>query len=246
MSHRRLHHRHGFTLVELLVVMAIIALLIALLLPALKQAREVAAAAVCLGNLRQLNLANAAYQADHQGYCLAAVSWSPDNPSDKRSWSMDLADYRGDTVAALNDWRRCRPMEEFYDFDDSGNKPNSYALNPHFGMINRNESRNNGYHIWTQFSPGGIGQVMRPRDIGEFKQPGKTPTFFDGKQGNDPPSPYFLSSRFYQPDMRHAPAQTLHAGAANFAYLDGHAEAVPDPGFAQGYGTREEWYVKGF
>lgn len=47
----------GFTLVELLVVMAIIGLLVGLLLPAVQAARESARRAHCLGNLRQLGLA---------------------------------------------------------------------------------------------------------------------------------------------------------------------------------------------
>ena len=43
-------HRRGFTLVELLVVIAIIAVLIALLLPAVQAAREAARRSQCLNN----------------------------------------------------------------------------------------------------------------------------------------------------------------------------------------------------
>jgi prepilin-type N-terminal cleavage/methylation domain-containing protein len=49
--------RTGFTLVELLVVVAIIAILMALLLPALHMAREKAREAKCIGNLKQSGLA---------------------------------------------------------------------------------------------------------------------------------------------------------------------------------------------
>ena len=55
----------GFTIVELLVVVALLAILIGLLLPALGSARQSARRLECMSNMRQLQLANELYAGDH-------------------------------------------------------------------------------------------------------------------------------------------------------------------------------------
>lgn len=65
--------RGGFTLVELLVVVAMIAMLAALLLPALSTAREKGKSAVCQSNLKQLGIAFAMYWNDYNDYLPPAV-----------------------------------------------------------------------------------------------------------------------------------------------------------------------------
>ena len=61
------HRKSAFTLVELLVVVAIIAILLSLLLPALRNARLSAASGRCLSNLHQVGLASNMYTAEFKG-----------------------------------------------------------------------------------------------------------------------------------------------------------------------------------
>ncbi|MDQ3815523.1 MAG: prepilin-type N-terminal cleavage/methylation domain-containing protein [Armatimonadota bacterium] len=60
--------RSGFTLVEILVVLAIIAILAAILLPVMRGAQERAAQAHCAANLQQIGMAVKSYYADHKRY----------------------------------------------------------------------------------------------------------------------------------------------------------------------------------
>lgn len=59
--------KNGFTLMELLVVMAIIGILLAILLPALAKARELSRRASCANNLRQIGLSLKMYAQETPG-----------------------------------------------------------------------------------------------------------------------------------------------------------------------------------
>ncbi len=84
--------RDGFTLVELLMVIAIIAVLASLLLPALQNARASALAIACANNQRQFGVAFASYAGDNRGFLPAlnsGASWAA--RVNKGWWQNSLA-----------------------------------------------------------------------------------------------------------------------------------------------------------
>ena len=70
--------RFAFTLVELLVVLAIVTVLAGLLLPVIGKAREAGRATACLSNLRQLGIALQLYVQDNNNHLPIMRDRSPD------------------------------------------------------------------------------------------------------------------------------------------------------------------------
>lgn len=85
----------GFTLVELLVVLAIVGILIAMLIPAVQSARESSRRTACQNNLRQIGLALANYESVHVKFP-PGKKWSASRSDPKAfdyAWSSMILGY---------------------------------------------------------------------------------------------------------------------------------------------------------
>lgn len=97
---KRVQISRAFTLVELLIVLAIIGLLFQLALPSVQAAREAARRATCANNSRQLGLATLSYEASQRHLPTAGWGWKwlgdPDRAAGKLqpgSWAYQLLPY---------------------------------------------------------------------------------------------------------------------------------------------------------
>ena len=89
----------AFTLVELLVVMAIIALLTGMLIPSIGAARDQSKSLLCLSNLRQLAAAAQVYAADnHDYYPMAIVTQFSSSATITACWDFTTTVAGGQTT----------------------------------------------------------------------------------------------------------------------------------------------------
>ncbi|GIW97823.1 MAG: general secretion pathway protein GspG [Pirellulaceae bacterium] len=85
------HQFRAFTLVELLVVMAVIAIVVGLLLPAINLARASARSAQCQNNLRQMALGLQGFATITNGQlCTGNFDWQNDGAVTEVGWVADL------------------------------------------------------------------------------------------------------------------------------------------------------------
>jgi prepilin-type N-terminal cleavage/methylation domain-containing protein/prepilin-type processing-associated H-X9-DG protein len=85
---RAQHRPCGFTVIELLVVLAILGMLAAVLLPAIQAAREAARRAQCASNLRQLGIAANCHASAKRTFPAGIQQWNFDPPVAYRGISL--------------------------------------------------------------------------------------------------------------------------------------------------------------
>jgi len=164
-----------FTLIELLITVAIIAILAGLLLPALNSARRKAYTVTCIGNLKQIGQINAGYLGDSNDFIVMPGYTSSDSyypgSTPYPSWDISLLSYAGQKNWKTNKTLFCQ--------EDTPDK-NASSIRRSY-VINSNTENNNssftatvaaveaadGRSINADIAPGGkkIIRIKRPSSL---------------------------------------------------------------------------------
>lgn len=213
----------AFTLVELLVVLAIIALLTAILLPALRSARQHARGVICLGNLRQLALAAHSYTTT--GGDRLPIAYYSDHSAPGRvvSFAWDFTTVR--------DWRASSLTTVFPGILWQGGTNAAIQQCPSFdGRDNWLGDPYTGYNYNTSYlGHGEYEAIPAPARLTDVRQPARCALFGDGQYSSG--ANKFMRAPWSNPgdaqfSGRYAGTQGYrHRERTSVAFCDGHAEA---------------------
>jgi prepilin-type N-terminal cleavage/methylation domain-containing protein/prepilin-type processing-associated H-X9-DG protein len=224
--------RGGFTLAELLVVMAVIGILASLLLPALAASRAKARGIICQNNNKQLATGWLMYADDHAqrlaynmggaatrtnlNWAAGVLDWelSPDNTNLAYLTEAALGSYAGKVSSIY----RC-PSDSVRSALQAAagwsSRARSYSMNASVGDAGEISSygfntNNPGY---TQFFK-----------LTSMPAPARIFVFLD--EHPDSISDGYFVNHIYYPEWTRLPA-SWHNGAATFSFADGHTETHP-------------------
>lgn len=190
--------RAAFTLVELMVVVAITASLGGILLTAIGIARGAARRVACLNNLRQVGMAAVAYADEHDGLLPAEGNKGARRPAASPAWFYRLPPYLG--MADVNRRNSVFQCPSFHAFDPSHfdhASPKSYKLN---GYLD-NRGRRPHYQL------------------GRAPDEGRIVGFIDAVAGETGMGQWGHAAHTAVDEER-------HGGRANVLYLDMHTAAT--------------------
>ena len=227
----------SFTLIELLIVIAIMAILAGMLLPALNKAKQMAQGTGCLGNLKQFGIALANYQSDYKEYnCYALYDLSPYS-----NWMTSLGPYCGMkkiTVYAANPDPWTVKMW-LCPAQDAKTYRKSYGY--WFSYFASAATRNGQYVKQSFFGVVSSTMQYQPLKSSMFHSPGKIVGFTDcRKSGSDAVYFWMFYDKKYnnRVEFENAGFSARHSGKTNAMYLDGHAAAFT-PAYPVDYNS--EW-----
>ena len=187
----------GFTLLELLVVMAVVLVLAGLALPALARARGQGYRAFCLNNLRQWGLATQMYVLDHDDFLPPDGTPNPGDSNTNTGWYIQLPRELG--------------LPRYHDMEWRTNAAAATGFTVWLCPSNRRRSNGrNLFHYCLNSYVNGTGEAAVPVRLNTLPSPASLVWLFDSK--NLPAVGYWGYCH-----------TNLHSGGAQFLFLDGHA-----------------------
>ncbi len=228
--------RRAFTLVELLVAIAIISLLLTILLPSLNKARGQAKRIYCLANMRQMVLATWKYAADYDNYYPLAFWTAQHGPaSHKFAWDFTTVETAGQkyikpgilwqaqTIEKIQQCPAFKGADRWADIPYTG-----YNYNTSYLGHGENENYDDTAFAGRVLShPTSCDKyIVMPAKVSQVKSPGLCAVFGDGQDAGG--TNKFMRSPFpWAGDsdtmIRLGGTQGFrHLGQTNVAWCDGH------------------------